>query len=57
VDDLVQCGGCVLRSASRQAERAHSVSTSITAVLIDGVWALRFVFEKPGMARLEGHGR
>ncbi len=24
--------------------------------LIDGVWALRFVFEEPGMARLEGHG-
>src|SRR6267378_4475810 len=25
--------------------------------LIDGVWALRLGFEKPGMARLEGHGQ
>ena len=31
VDDVVQCGGCVPRSAPRQAERAHSVSRSITA--------------------------
>src|SRR5438105_6379393 len=30
--------------------------SSINSVLIDGVWALRFVFEEPGMARLEGHG-
>ncbi|HET6218055.1 MAG TPA: hypothetical protein VFE27_13610, partial [Acidobacteriaceae bacterium] len=35
--DVVQCDGCVSGSASRQAERAHSVSRSITAVLIDGV--------------------
>jgi hypothetical protein len=26
----------------------------VTTVLIDGVWALRLGFEKPGMARLEG---
>jgi hypothetical protein len=32
LDDIVQCGGCVLRSASRKAERAHSVSRAITFV-------------------------
>ena len=49
MDDVVQCGGYVLRSASKQAERARSVSRSITSVLIHGVWTLRFVFEKPDM--------
>src|ERR1700722_9200580 len=40
-----------------QAERAPFVSSSITTVLIDGVWALRLGFEKTGMARVEGHGQ
>jgi len=38
--------GCVLRSASRKRS-APLRKQVITSVLIDGVWALRFVFEEP----------